>query len=319
MMREARRVRLLALSALLVGVLSGCEGQPENTPTTAAVTAGPEAEIELGTAAIDLATNSGTYPDRNYVVELADERATQRCVRAAGLTWSGFVYQPPPGSDEDRALNIEGRRRDGYGLADAGRGSLGEPPGGSGGARLEEALFGRSRKVAQLRVPGAGEVGYPVEGCTARAHAAVFGDVTTWARVTFLPSGINMMLAKKAAADPRLQAPLREWSRCMAEHGHQYNNPKEIRYQLISQKANREREIAVAIQDADCNRAAGLARTELELRRAAARALPADQRAELAGLATALDEGVRRARAIVGDPQADPAPPLADDRARSPR
>ncbi|GHJ16097.1 hypothetical protein TPA0908_40920 [Micromonospora sp. AKA38] len=34
------------------------------------------------------------------------------------------MYRPPPGSDEDRALNVEGRRRDGYGLADAGRPTL---------------------------------------------------------------------------------------------------------------------------------------------------------------------------------------------------
>ncbi|MFI6133722.1 hypothetical protein [Micromonospora sp. NPDC051141] len=317
-MREARRTRLLALSALLVGVLSGCAGQPETIPTAAAVTEPPEVGPELTTAAIDLATNSGAYPDRNYVVELADERATRRCVRAAGLTWSGFVYRPPPGSDEDRALNLEARRRDGYGLAGAGRGAAGEPPRASGGARLDEALFGRSHKVAQLRVPGAGEVGYPVEGCTARAHAAVFGDVTTWARVTFLPSGINMTLARTVAADPRLQAPLREWSRCMARHGLRYENPKELRKHLVSQKVDREREIAVAVQDADCNRAAGLARTELALRRAAARALPADQRAELAGLASALDEGVRRARAVLGDPPVDAALSPADDGTRPP-
>lgn len=104
----------------------------------------------------------------------------------------------------------------------------------------------------------------------------------------------------------------------MAQHGLRYENPKELRKHLVSQKVDRKREIAIAIQDADCNRAAGLARTELDLRRAAARALPADQRAELAGLASALDEGVRRARAVLGDPPVDAALSPADGGKRPP-
>ena len=308
MMRRARGTRLVALSTLLMTALPGCASQPGSTPARPIVSASLQGVLGLDAVAIDMITDSGGYPDRKYLVETADERVTAECMRSAGFTWSGFVYKPPPGSDEDRALDLDDRRKRGYGVADPGQ----EPQPQIGGPDdgRSAALFGKARKLAKLDAPGFGQAEFPVEGCLAQAHAAIFGDVATWARLMFLPQGANAILARTTDGDPRLLAAGKAWSRCMKDHGYRYAKPGEIRSDLQTSyrddpdpvQVRQDKEIKLALQDAACDRKVGLARTELDLRRAAARMLPADQRSDLAHLAISLDEAVGRAHATVERP-----------------
>jgi hypothetical protein len=316
MMRSARKHQKPAFLLCLVMALAGC-GQPR--PARVEPSAGTliQQTMILDPAALDLATNSGGFPARQHEVATAEEEVTARCMRDKGFSWSGYVFDPGTGSDEDRALGLAERRVRGYGLSSAttDRPHKQDADPSAGDTQADLALFGQPEKAQSLTIPAVGVITYPIDGCLARGHAELFGDATTWARVAYLPQGINRQLATAARADPRYADALRTWRHCMADHDYHYENPDQVTVQV--QAPTLEIEIAIAVQDAECNQHARLFLVELALRREAAQALGNGQRAEVAELSAAFDSAVGRARTISSPPAVAATPP-ADTSTRTP-
>ncbi|MEV4416708.1 hypothetical protein [Catellatospora sp. NPDC049609] len=304
-----RRIPAGLLPALLLAAtLAGCG---TTQPAGGSPPAAPAVPIELDAAALDLVTWSGTFPAGHHLVLRAMAKVTADCMRTHGFTWTPYAAEPPlDGTDEQRTLDLERRRRDGYGLWRTDGDGAQEPPSADPAAdepRYQQALNGDPARTGSLDVPGLGTITYALDGCTARGYATVFGDITTWARVAYLPQGINRTAARTAAAHPRHGEALAAWSRCMAGHGHRYATPDDIRvalgtaYRQSGGRAEdrREAEVALAVQDARCDQQVRLTATELELRREAVRALAVDQRAEIARLSAGFTAAVARARSLL--------------------
>ena len=282
-MSSAARVVTTAM-LVVVGLLSGCTPvRPESAPT------GPPQR--LSEEAVDLVTESGTYPEQRWRLRLADEKLTARCMRAAGFTWTGSA-QPPP--RRDAAQRLADARRHGYGMSDP---APADPPGkaddkAAKDPRRQAALFGPDDAFDKLIIDGHASYQFPRTGCMAQAHIAVYGSLDAWARISYVPQEINLTLGDRARSDPRYQASLHRWQACMAAHQYAYGSPSEVIKKLTATYRNdheplnqrRSTEIKIAVQDITCNQQAGLTSTESALRREYAQRLDAAARTELTTL-----------------------------------
>lgn len=283
-MRDTAKAVMTAL-LLAVGLLSGCtHTQPEST-----LTAPP---APLSDAALDMVTRSGGYPDQLWRVTLAEEKLTERCMRAAGFTWTGST-QPPARHSGAEAL--ADAHRNGYGMSDPS-----PPPTAAeethaaedDDPRLRAALLGPDNDLAQLAINGHAAYWFPRTGCAAQAHIAIYGSLDTWARISYIPQEINLTLSDQALSDRRYQAALHQWRTCMARHHFKYASPTDILNKLAAKYRNdhepltrrRAAEITIAVQDVTCDQHVGLTSTHDTLRREYAQKLSPSERAELTRL-----------------------------------
>jgi hypothetical protein len=283
-MRDTAKAITMTL-LLAVGLLSGCtHTQPESTPAAR--------PAQLSEAALDMVTRSGSYPDQLWRVTIAEEKLTERCMRAAGFTWTGGT-RPPTRHTGAEALATA--RRNGYGMSDASpppaaaerrRAATDDDP------RLRTALLGPDNDLAQLAIDGHAAYWFPRTGCAAQAHIAIYGSLDTWARISYIPQEINLTLDGQALSDRRYQATLQQWRTCMTTHHHTYTSPTDIINKLATKyRSDREplahrrsAEIKIAVQDVTCDQQVGLTSTENTLRREYAQKLNPSERAELARL-----------------------------------
>lgn len=307
-MRTATRI--LVVASLLLGSLSGCaDSHPESGSEPRPAMAGSYAS-RPGEPAIDMITNSGDYPERRHAVDLADMALTERCMREAGIAWTGGVDEPNPEAREGGSLTLDYIRRHGYGLSDE-ESPEPTPESTPADGRLRLTLLGPPDALARLEGPGGVVHWYPRSGCAARAHVAVYRDLDTWARTFYFPQETNLVLHDRAMADPRYAAVLDRWSGCMAQHGHSYRSPTDIVTRLTEEYRNdhqplaqrRAKEVALALQDVECNKEVRLSATALALRREYASQLDPQQGRELNRLAARFAESERRSAAL-----AAPAP-----------
>jgi hypothetical protein len=292
-MRDTTKVTAVAL--MVLWLLFGC-GYPQPK----------SAEPQLDQATVDMITNTGGYPDRQYHVALVDMALTERCMRAAGISWRGQVDEPNPDADAGGAVSVDWVRRHGYGLSD-GNTNAGQPQQPtSDDARLRTTLLGPRNALAKLVLPNKVVYWYPRTGCAAQAHIAVYGDLDTWARISYLPQEINLVLFNQVKADERYQAALQAWRDCMKQLNYSYVTPSDISSALAGAyrtdaeplPQRKAKEIALALQDLGCNQQAYLSRTALQLRREYAQTIDPAQRAEMARLSTLFDEAERRSHAL---------------------
>lgn len=267
---------------LLVGLLSGCTSvRPESTPAVA--------PARLSEEAIDLVTSSGAVPVQMWRVQVADEKLTERCMWAAGFTWTGSAQPPAP--RRDAAQMLADARRNGYGMSDVDP-EAGPEPGAAPDPRMLAALIGPEEDRAELVIDGRASYSFPRTGCLADAHTAIYGSLDTWARISYIPQEINVVLGGQARTDDRYQAALQGWRACMAAHGHAYESPLDLVERLAAAypadrrplARRRAAETRLAVQDVTCNQQAGLSTTEDKLRREYANRLSAKERAELTEL-----------------------------------
>src|SRR5690606_31617350 len=142
-------------------------------------------EPTLSSAAVDLATASGGYPDRARVLRAAEEQLVEQCMRDRGQVYWPVVPALLPGSDEERIVDLPTRQAEGYGLASDDR-----PPSvgpSEGQPEFQRALFGDDQRHEELSLPNGTILSYPTSGCVADARAAIFGDNRSWARVDAIP------------------------------------------------------------------------------------------------------------------------------------
>ncbi|MGV9316582.1 hypothetical protein ACWDR0_31015 [Streptomyces sp. NPDC003691] len=287
----------------VVGVLSGCgSSQPE----------GARIPDHLDRSTVDMVTGTGDHPARLYRVALVDLALTEKCMRDAGIPWKGGVGRPDPAADGGGGAGADWVRRHGYGLSGAepsdrpaGDGQNG-PSAGNDHPRLRETLLGPRTALAKLTAPGGIVYWYPKQGCAARAHVSVYGDLDTWARITYLPQEIGLGLIKKATSDRRYQAALGNWRTCMSRYGYSYDAPSSVPRALRKAFENspepldrqRAKEITIAVRDMGCDQQVGLSATGLRLRREFADAIEPEQRAEMTRLSGLFTKAERRSRTL---------------------
>ncbi|MFL6127192.1 hypothetical protein [Actinophytocola sp.] len=290
--------RLVAvLAGLVVLACCACAPQASTTPGT-----GPA----LSPVALDLVTGSGDQPAREQQLDVAEERLTQRCMTARGLTYLRHEPLPPNGSDEERAADLPRRRTVGYGLGSSGGGQPPPDP-DAGEPAYERALFGDPRHRQELRLPDGSLHTFPGDGCIAQSRTELYGDVNRWARVVSVPPVIDNVLRDRTREAPALTRANARWTSCMAAAGFPYPTPEAAIEDLSaaytghgSTPALRARETATAVADGECAIRAHVPAADLAVRREAARSLPAEQREELNELATLQCAASQHATRITG-------------------
>ena len=289
--------RALLISVLACGSIAGCGHQPQ-----AATFPAPD---RLDEATIDMITNTGDYSQRRYRVDEIDVSLTRQCMRNAGFAWAGVADKPNPDANDGRAASLDYIRRHGYGLSEkppAGGAAMPGPVADDTGLRT--VLLGPADDLAELTAPNGVVYTFPHQGCAARSHIAVYGDLDTWARIFYLPQEINLALHGQATADPRYAAKLQGWRDCMARKNYSYESPNDAVERLTEQyrsdtrslEQRRAAEIKIAMQDALCDEQVRLSATALALRREYAQRLQPSDRAEMARLSALFDEAELRSQ-----------------------
>jgi hypothetical protein len=251
----------------------------------------PDRGPHLTPVAVDLLTGSGDYPARKHVLDTAEEQLDERCMTARGQTYQPFVPPLVAGSDEERALDLPRRRAEGYGLA-PGASPPPSPAPNADRPQYQRALFGDDRHQQGLRLPSGAVLSYPTDGCLAESRATLYGDIVRWARTVSVPQVFDNDLRSQVKNAPELAEANARWASCVTAAGYRYPTSEaavdDVSTAYLQQGPTaelRKREIAIATTDGECALRAHKPRTELELRRAKARSLPADQRRELNELA----------------------------------
>ncbi|MGP3916407.1 hypothetical protein [Nonomuraea sp. 10N515B] len=208
-------------------------------------------------------------------VERAEQALIQEC-----MTRHGFRYWPPAQlSAEERKgskfmlTDVNWARRNGYGgqlrnrvmAAKAGNQNhvyaTGLPAGEL--ARYNRALDGGdAASTMTVRLPAGGSVTSRTGGCTAEAYERLYGDRSTWLRVSTIATNLQPLYMPDLVDDRRFVAVLRNWSQCMAGRGHPYPNPVAIRSSLprltkgLDPAAAHAVEVELAVAEATCARSA---------------------------------------------------------------
>ncbi|GGQ85254.1 hypothetical protein [Couchioplanes azureus] len=290
--------RSLLISVLAAGALAGC-GHHRAPPAA-------PAPARLDEATVDMITNTGDYAERRHRVDRVDVSLTRQCMSAAGFAWAGVADRPQPDPSGNRAVRLDYARRHGYGLSDGPAAPGPESAGPEVGDGLRTALLGPANDLARLDAPEGVVYSFPRQGCAARSHIAVYGDLDTWARIAYLPQEFNLRLESQAKADPRYTARLREWSSCLDRKHYSYESPTAVVEQLTAAyrtdrrtlAQRRASEIEIAVQDVLCDFEVRLSATALELRREYAQRLAPADRAELTRLSTLFGAAEQRSRTL---------------------
>jgi hypothetical protein len=287
--------KLTVVVGLIVLACGACASRA-STPTGV--------DPQLDTAAVELVTASGDYPARARLLRLAEEELVRRCMSEQGQTYWPVVPAPLAGSDDERSVDLAGRRVHGYGLTDRPAAPPHVGP-DEGKPEFERALFGDTDHYRQLRLPDGAELSYPTTGCVAEARAALYGDDTRWARTDAIPQVLGNAL-RAAPESPALTGAKSRWATCMAAAGYPYADERAAIDALTAAKRTtptsvlRTREIAVAVADGQCALQAHVPSTELASLRSHARSLPAAQRREIVELTAVHCAATDRARSVMG-------------------
>lgn len=262
----------------LVFALAGC-GSPR------------PASPPLSPAATQLITRTGTYYADQYRLDSAEAARVDACMAAHGYPARAPATPLSAVSrDEEWRPDLPERRQHGYGLNARGVDSTGsEPPG------YDAALFGPPQARYAITLRSGREFSFPTEGCLAQARSALYGNPVEAATVTFFPQDLYATLYHQVQADPAYDRVMRAWSACLGSRGYRYASPAQAKQQLVAEHANREREISVAMADAECATQVRLPATVEQLLATYAVRQPADVRAELDRVAGVRDAALRQA------------------------
>lgn len=291
-----RRIR--ACTVVVTLVLAGCGANPPASTTA-------DTGLMSDPAAVDLLTRSGSYHARQHTLTVAEEMLVGRCMAARGLAYPARMPAADRRSDEDRALEMDKRRQIGYGLFQtysstpaerdrpvtaADRYVKGLAPDEQAG--YLRALFGANDRRRGIDLPGGQRVTFAGEGCVFEAHSRLFGDIITWARITYVPEELDNKLIDRATSSDEYAQAMRGWSRCMARRGHKYSSPRAAEQDLTARyqaegasEQLRRRELEVAVADGDCARQAGVPGLVLSLKKSHLNTLSDDEQRSIQHLA----------------------------------
>ncbi|GLW50614.1 hypothetical protein Stsp02_62750 [Streptomyces sp. NBRC 14336] len=220
----------------------------------------------------------------------AEERLIAACMREAG-----FQYRLDPAAPRAKVPerrfgldDVDWARKHGYGLADAAgsgdRGGKSAAPRSSQDrylatltpsrlAAYERALNGTKPDAIVVPAPGRGEIFTAADGCRADARRALYGDLRKWTEAKATVVNLAYVTYDDVVAEPRYTEALADWRACMRKRGLDYPDTSRAVGAVAKENNSRtpeqarEREVEVAVADAECNRSAGLSRTGTRLQR----------------------------------------------------
>ncbi|MDG4864182.1 hypothetical protein P8605_39180 [Streptomyces sp. T-3] len=255
---------------------------------------------------------------------VAEQRLIASCMRD-----KGFRYRIDPegarGEVPERRFGLDDvawARRHGYGLAEAAR------DGGRGGkseaekspqaryvaslpprrqAEFDRALNGTDRAAIVVPAPGRGQIFTSADGCQADARARLYGDLRKWTEAKAAVVNLEFLTFDEVVAEPQYTRALARWRACMKERGLAYPSSSQAIGAVAKENQSRtaerawKREVTVAVADAECNRAAALARTGTRLQREHVRDAVRDEFARQTRYYTqAVTTALDRARSVAG-------------------
>lgn len=254
------------------------------TPSAVSSAAAPA----LSDDALDLATLSGAWGERQTRVERAMRRASDACLVRHGFAPQGAV-SPIEGFDESAVVDLPRRLRLGYAVEEPT--DVSADPATVAEQRYLRTLaqprrdaylttlLGSDGPMVAVRLPGGREVETPRSGCIAQGRAAVFGSVERWATVQYAPEALGDLVTAGVESSPRYRAAVTTWRACLESKGFRAQTPEALRTATTSGTSDPRRSVAVAVADGQCALAAHLPSTALAVRRdLITNGLGADQR-----------------------------------------
>ncbi|WP_221353170.1 hypothetical protein [Streptomyces beigongshangae] len=274
---------------------------------------GPTAASGLTAAELDLLTRSGNHPRDDAVLHHAETRLIAACMTERGFRYEVDAFVPPSGSPQERQVNLEERRTEGYGLhrlyatgkdpaspalsASPENGNRGKSPTNDQyvarlstekAAAYMHALRGGKTDLRAMRFGRERTITFPEVGCEAESRKRLFGELDDWAVATYLPQNLNSSLTDVVTADAEYTAAMRDWRKCMVGKGHRYRTPDEAAERLKAEyrkqgatEGLRRREIDVAVADGTCAARLRIPSVVLSLRKRYAHSLPEADRSRL--------------------------------------
>jgi hypothetical protein len=265
---------MLAL-AIVAGMLGACD---QSTPADPAAAQRAQAAYDAGTEL------------KRQVLE-AERTLVERCLARKGFP----QYEPPGSADEPRPRTsfesppLESARLVGYGI-DPRRRMVdnGSPKSNSAWERLPdadkqrytEAKFGDMERDIVSYDFGDGRISSPRGGCVGQVRVGIYGDLQEHLRMDWLVTNrFKALRSQFLRNDEQLADVLRKWSACMAERGHRdLADPGAARLRATGSYKNadlndqpgmdrlRDKEIELAVADAECADRTGLRDTSQRVR-----------------------------------------------------
>lgn len=317
MHRSARGTRFALSSLMLLAVSAGCAGAQSAGRSATPPPERTSSQGRLSSAAIDLATHSGTWPTTERTLMSAELRLVRACMEEKGFRYP--APDPPARAapeDEKAAVEPADRRRTGYGIS--------QPPSqapGPGSAPVDRyyrtlpaarqkafdrALNGPPDKKVTVSGTDWGEVRVATEGCDAESRSRLAGSPALWARITYLPEKYDNELGRRVTSAPAYVRAMAEWRACMADRKLPYRSPEQAQDALRKERqtadsadAFRRREIAVAVADGECALRAHLPAVSLRVQRELVSTLSRDEQRTLVELTAHREAALRRARTVL--------------------
>ncbi len=256
------------------------------------------------------------YPDLplyEVVTATSDRRTTvaqgivdhaRRCMERAGFSWIPMATDPSPTRDRYGATDVEVARRFGY--TDPNPIELDHralaPPQDYLHAFVGDQDAGGHEVV--VRAPDGSELGrFFRDGCLWEAESAIYGDWAEYEADRTILHGIANAAHRRARASAVVDSAMNEWSACMTGAGHEVVDIDDLHDGLLTDLRSRregstpsDAERALAVADATCNLATGLAHTWYAAEAAAQSQALATDRSMLDRYLAMLDAAVERSR-----------------------
>lgn len=252
-MVRTRRVQVAGVLVAL-GTLMGCS----STEAPARTLSAAEAD-----SALQGATENGSF------LFNAEQQLIQRCMKQAGFQ---YELAPTPKGLPDpfrgTRLTASAASRDGYGL----RRTVERKPerdfvldyaatlAPADAERYMKAYGGTDDQSVSVQAAGVG-VSMNKNGCAGRARTAIYGDLGTWLKLSYVADNVRGEASRNVETDPVYIDAQKAWSRCMASAGFPVQSRRKVQDKLIGRYvapgADRDAvfrsEVATAKADAICS------------------------------------------------------------------
>ncbi|MGW4132249.1 hypothetical protein [Amycolatopsis japonica] len=119
------------------------------------------------------------------------------------------------------------------------------------------AAVNGERPVGLIATSPAGvEITRSDRGCTSQLEKKLYGELQTWFRAKTVTDGLHVPRLQLVSADPRFQAALSDWARCMAGRGYSFADPARVHEAF---RVRGPEEISAAVAEATCAQSTGFA------------------------------------------------------------
>ncbi|MBK8468987.1 MAG: hypothetical protein WAR57_09700 [Candidatus Phosphoribacter sp.] len=238
---------------------TSCSSGAEEVPIGAGVRA---AIMSLGSSNVDL--------------QQAELRLQDKCLKAHGYVVPGLVTQTVGALSVNLSgalglLTVEGARAAGYGPL-IGQSSTAIDPVGAFVQSLSERdgkhfsvayNGGEGAKEESLRI-GRMVAGASTEGCVALARIRIYGSISNFLRLTYLPGEI-VSIGPEVVNSPAANDAFRGYADCMKKAGLDVDNLNQARQLATERFGSRQamapptaEEVSMAVTDANCQVSSGL-------------------------------------------------------------